>query len=409
MRLAALGFVFVLASSASIARADDSAPVARVDDASRFADLVRAGDKARAAGKLSEAVLLYRAALDLKNDPVISGRLGLVALEGGALVESVGFLLRGVLDGQDAPPAERLQVQKAYDRARARVCRLYLSLSHLGAEVSIDGAPQPWTATKGEFYVFVKPGPHVLRARLAGYEDAVENIDAPKGKEHWVTLTLKPLEQSSPAITTETPKTIATGTPKPIADFPRAPQANPQKQAAHTIKHFSPWSLGFGGVILLGATSQLPAFGGMGTIDYKIGEIASLRLNARWAASPYRLNNWPISGWTIGVLPSLCANRSLYFICGQVHFGAIGHDTNTFSSPPPSSVWKIRGGIGASIGVEPQILGFWHLRIATDVLFFMDDTPVGTGGTALERVPLWKGPPVLGGLTLTAVWRLGTR
>ena len=414
MRRAFLGFVFALFTIASTSHADEHTPATRVEDAA-FSELARAGDNARAAGRLSDAVRAYRAALDLKNDAVIAGRLGLVAFEGGAIALSVDFLLRGITDGQKASLAERRQVKDAYDRARSLVCRVNVSVSNSTAEVSIDGEPQPWATSKGEFYVFVLPGRHTVRARLDGYEDATEIIDAPKGEELPVRLTLSPLKEKPESVPTPSPEppptpapTIAKETPAPIQATQATQTSAPLKRDDSTIKTSSPWSVGAGPVVVVGAVSQWPAFGFVGSIDLKIGEVASLRLDARGASSPYLLKEWPIRGWTMGILPALCARRSLYFGCVQAHLGAIGHDTNT-ASPPPSSVWKIRGGIGASLGLEPQIQGPWHVRIAGDLLLFQDETPVRAFADVSGKPPIWTGLPVLAGLSVIVVWRHGTR
>jgi hypothetical protein len=359
-------------------------------------------------------VLSYRAALDIRDDPVVAGRLGLVALEGGATAEAVGLLLRAIIDGQDAKPVERDQFHEAYKRARGLVCRLDFTLSHLGAEVLLDGEIEPWAATKSDFYIFVMPGRHEVRATLTGHKGTGATIEAFKGGRVAVPITFEPLQEKPESVPTPSPEpspkpapTSATETPAPIQATQATPTDAPLKRDDSTIKTFSPWSFGAGPVVVVGAVSPLPAVGVVGSIDLKIGEVASFRLDARGASSPYMMNGWPIRGWTIGILPSVCAKRSLYFLCGQVHFGAIGHDTNSFS-PPPYSILKIRGGIGSSFGIEPQIKGAWHLRIAADVLFFLDETPVGTGGTSLERAPIWTGPIVLGGLSVLVVWRHGT-
>ncbi|WP_170229089.1 PEGA domain-containing protein [Polyangium fumosum] len=50
----------------------------------------------------------------------------------------------------------------------------------------------------GRTDTFVAPGEHELRARLDGYEDAVETFTARKGQEMRVTLTLRALPEPLP-------------------------------------------------------------------------------------------------------------------------------------------------------------------------------------------------------------------
>ena len=409
MRRAFLGFVFALLTLASTSRADAPTPATRVDDAVRFADLARSGDKARADGRLSDAVRAYTAALELKNDAVIAGRLGLVAFNGGAIALSVNFLLRGVTDGQKASLAERHQVKDAYDLARSLVCRVNVSVSQLDAVVSIDGEPQPWATSRGEFYAFVLPGRHVFRAHLEGYEDATETIDAPKGEELPVRLTLSPLKEkpeSVPAPSPEPPPkpapTIAKETPAPIQAQQPTQTAAPLKRDDSTIKQFSPWAFGFGPVMVVGAVSQWPAFGFVGSAHKKIDDVFLVRFDARWAEAQNDLEGRPIRGMTFGVLPAGCAFSGVFSACLLGHIGAIVH---RIDSPVSISLWRHAVGLGASIGFDKPIGRHFGVRFAADFVILPDRVDVNSGTSGQHTI--WSGPPVLGGLSLS-VWRSGT-
>ncbi|HVK70420.1 MAG TPA: hypothetical protein VM694_38470, partial [Polyangium sp.] len=200
LRLVRLVLVLVLVHVAGLARADDAPGTStRLDQAAHFAELVRKGDQARAAGKLSAAVGAYSEALRIREDARLRGRLGLIALEGGATAEAVGLLLLAVVDGHDMPPGERKEIVEAFLRTRPLVCRLDINVSHLGAEVRIDGELQPASLKRNDFYAFVMPGRHDVRASLPGYRDAVKTIEAPKGGRERVPLELVPNPPPAPS------------------------------------------------------------------------------------------------------------------------------------------------------------------------------------------------------------------
>lgn len=422
MRFRLAWLVLVLLLVPGLASADDvpssspSASSATVR-AARFAELARKGDKARAAGRLSEAVEAYSDALQIREDARIRGRLGLIALEGGAIAEAVQHLFLAFIDGHDIPPSERRQIVAAFERARPQVCRLDVTVSHLGAEVWIDGELEPASIGRNDFYAFVKPGRHEIRARLSGFKDAVVMIDAPKGGRETVPLLeLQPIPPPSPPPSSaSSPPASASSVPPSAPSMPVAASSPPSRPAASssapsTSAANSPnsqmgprWSVGAGGVLVLGAVSQLPASGFVVSVDREVARPVSVRLDARAAWSPFDIEGWPIRGVTVGVLPALCVTRSLFFGCFLGHLGGIGHETNTIRTPP-SSAWRFRGGVGTSAGIELHAWGPFRIRLTADVVILRDRTPLRSG--TLNEI--WSGPSVMGGFSLATVWRSGT-
>ncbi|WP_437674388.1 PEGA domain-containing protein [Sorangium sp. So ce131] len=159
-------------------------------------DAIRRGDEARRAARWGEAALAYRAALEERRGPPLSpatraevaGELGLCELALGAHRDAAEHL-RFSLDHRSALPVEQ---QRRFEAGQAQAERevgaLFLAVSPRDAEVLLDGrslgAPRP------VHVVFVEPGPHTVRARLAGYADAVAGIEAVRGASSSVTLAL---------------------------------------------------------------------------------------------------------------------------------------------------------------------------------------------------------------------------
>ena len=129
--------------------------------------------------------------------------------------------------------------------------------------------------------------------------------------------------------------------------------------------------------------------------------MVSLRLDTRAAWSPYYLANLPLRGFTAATLLGGCANRGKYIGCGFGHVGAIGH---TIATEEPKFFWNWRFGLGAEFGVQAPINKSVGVRFSGNLVLFLDPTVV-VGGTYAKPFKLWEGPPVLGGLVLTLVWR----
>lgn len=377
-RLAILSALSVLVCP-GIVRADDA------ENDRAFAQLVREGDRARWAGRNPEAIAAYKKALDLREDTRIRGRLGLVYLDGGAPLKAASTLLPVMIDISGVPPQERKQIKDAYDRARSVVSRIKVDVSHLSANVLIDGNPVQSTHDANAFHFFAAPGHHEIRATLAGHEDAVVLIDAKKGETEPVSLVLKLIPPPPPAPIAKEKQNGTTATnPKP----------------SYLVKP-SPWSVGVGVVALSGAISYVPATGIMAGVERRFGEWFSVRVDGRAAWSPQYVATPPLRGFTYAGLLGACANRTKYFGCFMAHVGAIGHSLET---EKPQFVWKSRFGLGATAGVQVSFHPSFLARFAGEVVLFSDNTRVANG-SYLRTVEVWSGPPVLGGVSLTLVWR----
>ena len=139
---------------------------------------------------MPEAALAYSDAFDLRRDPRVGGRLGVVLVQLDNAVVAADLLMNALERASDASPDERLEFFKAYEIARSRVCRLEVSVSEAHARISLDGrVTQPDGVTA--FAMFVPPGEHELRAKLPGFRDAAVHLVAAKGATLEVQLKLE--------------------------------------------------------------------------------------------------------------------------------------------------------------------------------------------------------------------------
>lgn len=400
-RLLLLVIMLVVLVVSSIVNADETSST-DVDRA--FAELVRNGDKARFAGNTSTAINAYQDALKLRNDPRIVGRIGLVALDGGATAESMNYLLRAILNGNRIPTPERQQIERAFNRTLNLVTRVDIDVSHLGADVFIDGEPERLGTTAGEFYVFILPGKHEVKATLAGHNAAVVSIDAPKGGTIRVKLVLTPIPLNE---TVPEPAPVVTCEPcKQNADSTNATITQPTPPASTTPNHTADddervqWMPGIGATVVYGAVSPYPAGGFVLSSQWKLNSVMSFGFDFRAAMSPRGIEGYAIRGTTLSLLPSVCVTREWFTGCLVGHAGIMWHSSNA----PRVSIIRPAVGGGASFGAKfarYKSVDF-HAKLFGELL--LDEYPIQAGAGGIFTKALWTGPQFLTGVSIMAVW-----
>lgn len=402
-RLLAFALLFVALFVASNVHADD-APAST--DEPTFDELVRQGDRARISGRNSDAVRAYSRALKIRYEPRIAGRLGIVALAGGAPAQAASYLLPAIIDSHTIPAGERQQIKDAFDRARPLVCRIGIKISHVGAELTIDGKPEIMAKSAADFYVFRMPGHHEFRATLEGFEDAVVAIDTKKGDTVDVSLVLTPLPlplnetpaEPAPVVTCE-PK--AESNPCEICK-PSSPESTPPTSTTANHKTGDDervrWMPGIGATVLYGAVSPYPAGGFFLSSYWTAGPVFSGGFDVRVAFAPRGIDHYEIKGGTFTLLPGLCATRNRFTGCLNGHLGGIWH---SWISPSPGSMVRAAVGGGASFGVRFGRIGRFDLRATVYGELLLDRYPLYAGR---KGQVLWMGPPVMTGLSISAVW-----
>lgn len=378
--------------------------IATADEPPTFDQLVQQGDRARFAGNTSDAINAYRQALKVRNDPRIVGRIGLVALDGGATAESMSYLLRAIIDSGSIPLPELQRIQFAFIRTRPLVTRVDIDVSHLGADVFIDGEPERIGTTAGEFYVFTLPGKHEVKATLAGHNDATVSIDAPKGGTIRVKLVLTPLavplnetrDETPPATTCEPCKQIANSTNESIKPTTPPAHTTPNQRA----DKFKPgqWVPGIGFTAQYGAVSPYPAAGFILSSHWKLDPFVSFGFDFRAAFSPREIEGYAIRGSAFTFLPNVCATREWFTGCLAVHTGIFWHS----SLAPNVSIVRPSAGGGASFAAKigRYKSAQFHVKLNGELL--LDEYPIRFGVPYAKE--LWTGPQFLTGLSIMTVW-----
>jgi hypothetical protein len=390
----------------STVRAQPPAPApAAPAKAPTFEEHVRAGDSARAAGRLKDAISAYVAALQLKDDPSVAGKLGLILFRLKDTRRAANMLVRAIEDQTVLSPRERTQVLAAWEAVRSKVCRLTIDPGPAGAEILIDGNVID-EAAAGPFVLFVDPGEHEVTARLKGYEDDTKRFTAPKGGVETVTLDPRPIAPPhvvAPAAPAPTP-------PAPSSAMARAPGTSGADIA--TTKKRSPFlpseiavSAGAGTVWGL-SPSSAPALGPSASASVRWNVTPSVMLSAAGSFSalwslPAGQQGTALHGDTYVAGIHGCGQWRWVFGCALVDIATVDYrlvrDTQALWLGTP-----VIPALGIGGGVELPHTSRFRARLRGEVArTFRQPTLTVDGRT------VWMAPGFIGGVTLEGVVAFG--
>lgn len=343
-RLAMLFSAFVCFGLAGEAAGQTPGPAPNTTStAPDFATLVKKGDQARIAGKWSDALHAYAGALELRDDPLVAGRLGLVLLEFREYQAAAGKLFFAVEHGAGLGDAERTRFFQAYVVAKNHVCRLEVVIVQNGAKFEVDGEAR--LEGRHDFWTFVKPGNHTVRASLEGFEAQTMEIDAPKGGVLAIKIDLRPVKPKEGAAkqpdAEPPPKTPNTPPPecKPAAlivvDTPPARTNSPRDNGSFAV------GLGLGFVF---EATPTPAVGPHAFVAWRSRSWWEVGVDARVAWTFVEDERSPTTQfvtWSVGITP--CGRvRNQWFGCALVQVDG----TSDTSNPRPALLpaLGLRGG-----------------------------------------------------------------
>lgn len=136
-------------------------------------DHVRAGDRARLVGRWADGVAAYRAALTVANVARLSeekrapilGELGVCEEALGQHRDAAERLDKALEHLHALSREQRWRFEQAQRKAESQIGILHISVDPPDAEVLVDG--KSLGASQPSYQVFVEPGRHTIRARLA--------------------------------------------------------------------------------------------------------------------------------------------------------------------------------------------------------------------------------------------------
>ncbi|WP_437759524.1 tetratricopeptide repeat protein [Sorangium sp. So ce1389] len=215
MLVAATGLV-------SPASAQNIAGTPRRSDGSTVKDLVRAGQRARAAGKWTEAYDAYKRALEAaepsstmeRERAEIAGELGLCALRLRSYRDAAEHLAWSLEQREALPVALQLRFEAGLRKATAHVATLLLAVDPPDAEVIVDGK---LVGRKSRTHtLFVEAGERMVRAGAPGREESLQMFTAIPGQQHKMVMQLARSSGSTKEVAEAAPKE----TPKALRSTP---------------------------------------------------------------------------------------------------------------------------------------------------------------------------------------------
>jgi len=177
------------------------------DDSDRAEQAFRDGNRAFGAGDYHAAFDAYRTAWSLKQTFDIACNLGRTEVElslSRDAAEHLDYCLRtfSVSSRGEVRDANK-RFRELFGRVRRQVGALTLEVRPAGAEITVDGASYGLAPLGRD--IFLAPGQHLLKARLAGFEDEARSVTADAGGSLSVTLALTPQAAPNPAPTAVPP------------------------------------------------------------------------------------------------------------------------------------------------------------------------------------------------------------
>ncbi|MDI3292038.1 hypothetical protein QHF83_52490, partial [Polyangium sp. 15x6] len=354
-----------------------------------------------------------RQALNVRPDPLVSGRLGLVLVEGGRPEDAAELLLYALHQAPATTPAERAERRRffeAHEVARAHGSWVEIFVSHAGARVTVDGIDRN-EAGRSAFWTFVAGGEHEIRATLDGFEEAVVKFTAVKGKDMKVSvpLTARTVERTertaeqAPAIyvpekdPTTTLPTVVAGPEFTKQEDPFAYDNQPKDPTAAERKGLRGF-LGVGPVVVFGVASWMPAVGAMIGGGLQVNQHLSIGIEARGAWLTTGVADQPINAMTAGGIASLCGHYRWFVGCALGHLGVINVEATSQGYKPASFV-NVKPGAGGRVGAKVPVTQSFSLHAAADVLALSSGVRVVVGPTVLSEQP-----PVMVGVQLGGGW-----
>jgi hypothetical protein len=407
--------VGVCLSVAGVARAESPAEraVLNATKQAEFDSFVAMGKRAQLVGRYQEAATAYRAALDIQPHPVIAGRYGLVLMKLGHLDKAAEELHEAHERGQGVTLQERREVGAAYDKAKALTTWVNVNVSQMGANVTCDG--EPWSREGfSSFWRFAMPGEHTLRAKLDGYEEAVETFTAKPGDEITISLKLVPLagpklpELPAPAAVT-LPDTRVFPPMLRASNIPGDPNYDPREdpsygepKATKPLKKKSGprFSVNGGIVTVFGVASWNPAVGGVVGVGLRPNDYFSLGLEGRvaWLTTGVA-DSSALSAMTAAGLLSACGHLRWFFGCGLGYVGTVNVSASKIAYEEETHSF-VQPGFGARLGAAVPIGSSFVARASVDALRLRERVQIGVGGVVIVDQP-----PVMFGAQITGEWR----
>ncbi len=342
--------ISVLVAPECVAHADEAAPSSSAGSNSETADerfrrFKAEGDRALAEKRLHDAIKAYDAAVAIRRDPLVAGRLGLALSfldNANALNDAAVFLHVAIEDVAGVSAQENDAFWAAYKRVRKSLCRLEIVTNDANVLIDLGGGMIPRPTA---FFTFVKKGHGQAVGRLDGRAEIRKTWDC-KGDQDIE------LRFDFPPAATDPPKTITVVAPaKETVKIVHVPISAVNSIAKPDSKGNRLGVL-FGPSVVFGVAPS-PAYGVSVSGTYKF-ERWSAMLGARAAYAFGPIEGQTLDVFNLGAIGGPCFRERWFSACA---FGSMNIIKWIPTTPIPDNFdipSQVMPGIG--IGVRGQHL-----------------------------------------------------
>ncbi len=359
-------------------------------DEVRFHALVKDAVRAVNDGRLNDAVKAYNAALDIRSDPLIAGRLGLIfAMFDGPSnqVAAAINLYRAISEHAGTSRSERKTFFDAFDLAQTRICRVDITTSDVNSFVQIDDE-EPHKSN-GAFWHYIEPGIHEIIGTLEGRDSVRRTVECPKGKKIEVYLNF-------PGGVTEV-KTVEKVRDRMVFVESPSPMSNADKVATSEARKKRRLNVNVGPAMVFGAAPS-PAFGISLSTTYDLGSIlVNAGTRGAYAVGPFA--NTPVDIFSFSGLAGPCKRWSWFNACGFASINVIKPRLSATNDSDAYTTAKAVPGFGIGISGRRAFSDGFTAYASADASFLTERSPVLLSKANRTSV-LWEGSPFLASLSL---------
>lgn len=148
--------------------------------------------------KIEEAYREFRTAYDLSGSPKILGNMGLCAMKLERDGEAIDAYARYLREVPDIDPDERAQIVRDLQTLTVGVARITVQVNKPGVRIVDVRIPvrgervtNLYGPVEGKLTMGLRPGHHIITARLAGHEESTWEIEAYAGGREEASLLLR--------------------------------------------------------------------------------------------------------------------------------------------------------------------------------------------------------------------------
>jgi len=349
-------------------------------DDERFLRFKAEGDRALAEKRLHDAIKAYSAALKVRREPLIAGRIGLAISyfdDPSAFPDAADFLYEAVTDAAGASSQEKDAFFAAYKRMRKLVCKLSVITNDVNASIDLGKGFRPQLAA---FFIFVKKGKGEAVAKLEGREDIRKTWDCTGDHDIEIRFDF-PLAVAAPAKTI----TVIEKVKEPAKIVHESiPVENP---IGKPVPNESRLSVLFGPNVVFGVAPSA-AYGLSISGAYKLGNWSAM-LGARGAYAFGPIETNPLDVFAFTALAGPCFREKWFVACGFASMNIVKSIPTVPATDKFHIAPQVTPGIGIGIGGRYSHGKRFGFYLNTDATILAHDVelvmPQPNGFT-----PVWK-------------------